>query len=55
MQIIYKKNYELYGLAVNENFLNHHRHRIAKEKKHAVGSAIWYWHHSRAGSLTPHD
>lgn len=54
MQLTYKKNYELYGLAVNENFLGNHRHRIAKEKRHAVGSAIWYWHHSRAGSLTPH-
>lgn len=54
MQITYKTNYESYGLAVNENFLGNNRHRIAREKQHAVGSAVWYWHHSKAGNLTPH-
>ncbi|MDT0199062.1 MULTISPECIES: glycoside hydrolase family 19 protein [unclassified Acinetobacter] len=54
MQLTYKNNYELYGLAVNENFLGNNKHRIAKEKKHAVGSAVWYWHHSKAGNLSPH-
>lgn len=54
MQITYKTNYEQYGLAVNENFLGQNKHRIAKEKKHAVGSAVWYWQHSRAGNLSPH-
>lgn len=54
MQITYKKNYEQYGLAVNENFLGENKHRVAKEKKHAVGSAVWYWQHSKAGNLSPH-
>ena len=54
MQITYKSNYEGYGLVVNENFIGNNKHRIAKEKKHAVGSAVWYWHHSKAGNLTPY-
>lgn len=52
MQITYGKNYEAYGKAVNENFLNGNKDRISKEKKHAVGSAIWYWNHSKAGNLS---
>ncbi|CAP02980.1 hypothetical protein; putative Chitinase (plasmid) [Acinetobacter baumannii SDF] len=52
MQITYKKNYEAYGKAVGENFLGENKHRVAKEKKHAVGSAIWYWNHSKAGNLS---
>lgn len=54
MQLTYKKNYEGYGNAVKENFLNENKHRIAKDRQHAVGSAVWYWHHSKAGNLTPH-
>ena len=54
MQITYKSNYEGYGKAVNEDFTGSNKHRITKEKKHAVGSAVWYWHHSKAGNLTPH-
>lgn len=54
MQITYKSNYEGYGKAVNEDFTENNKHRIAKEKKHAVGSAVWYWHHSKAGNLSPH-
>lgn len=51
MQITYKKNYEGYGKAVNENFIGENKYRIAKEKKHAVGSAIWYWH-EKEGNLS---
>lgn len=54
MQITYKKNYEGYGNAINDNFLGNNKHRIAKERQHAVGSAIWYWQNSKAGNLTPH-
>lgn len=54
MQLTYKKNYEGYGNAVKESFLNENKHRIAKDRQHAVGSAVWYWHHSKAGNLTPH-
>lgn len=54
MQLTYKTNYNQYGLAVNENFLEKNKYRIAVEKRHAVGSAIWYWHHSKAGNLSSH-
>ncbi|MDM1487368.1 hypothetical protein HXZ67_10855 [Acinetobacter towneri] len=54
MQLTYKNNYMQYGLAVNENFLGENKHKISKEKEHAVGSAIWYWFHSKSGNLTPH-
>lgn len=54
MQITYKSNYEGYGKAINENFLGANKVRIAKEKKHAVGSAVWYWLHSKSGGLTPY-
>ena len=54
MQITYKSNYEGYGKAINENFLGANKVRIATEKKHAVGSAVWYWLHSKSGGLTPY-
>ncbi|RKG32958.1 pyocin R, lytic enzyme [Acinetobacter guerrae] len=52
MQITYKKNYEAYGQAVNENFTDENKYRVANERNHAVGSAVWYWYHSKAGNLS---
>ena len=54
MQITYKKNYVAYGESVDEDFTGENKHRIANEKKHAVGSAIWYWFHSKTGNLSPY-
>lgn len=52
MQLTYKANYAAYGKAVGENFLNENRYRIAKENKHAVGSAIWYWKNAKSVDLS---
>lgn len=52
IQITYKANYEGYGKAIGENFLDNNKHRVAKEKKHAVGSAVWYWHNAKSGMLS---
>lgn len=43
MQLTWEDNYRGYGKSVGENFLGENKVRIAKEKKHAVGSGMWFW------------
>ena len=43
MQLTWFDNYKGYGESVGENFLDDNKVRIAKEKKHAVGSGAWFW------------
>ncbi len=45
-------NYENYGKYANENFLGENRKKIATIPKHAVGSAIWYWHYGKSIDLS---
>ena len=43
MQLTWFDNYKGYGESVGENFLDDNKVRIAKEKKHTVGSGAWFW------------
>ena len=43
MQLTWFDNYKGYGESVGESFLDDNKVRIAKEKKHAVGSGAWFW------------
>ncbi|MBN6070261.1 LysM peptidoglycan-binding domain-containing protein [Aggregatibacter actinomycetemcomitans] len=43
MQLTWFDNYKGYGESVGESFLGDNKVRIAKEKKHAVGSGAWFW------------
>ncbi|OOF60663.1 hypothetical protein, partial [Rodentibacter sp. Ppn85] len=43
MQLTWADNYRGYGESVGENFLGDNKVRIGKEKKHAVGSGMWFW------------
>jgi len=42
MQLTWFDNYKGYGESVGESFLDDNKVRIAKEKKHAVGSEAWF-------------
>ncbi|MDC2826172.1 hypothetical protein PHA51_09050 [Rodentibacter pneumotropicus] len=43
MQLTWADNYKGYGESVGENFLGDNKVKIGKEKKHAVGSGMWFW------------
>lgn len=52
IQLTGSGNYTRYGQYASENFLGENRKKIATVPKHAVGSAIWYWHYGKSTDLS---